>query len=339
MTRPLVSVIIPAYNAGRFIGETLASVLAQTYREREIIVVDDGSTDDTAERVRAYGPAVRCIRIDNAGPGAARNAGLRAAAGAHIAFLDADDLWRPDKLAIQVAVAGRHPESGMVVCDGVQFEDDRILAQHLIAGPSWQLLSRAPDGELTGRFYRVWLDAYGLKTPGQTLIPRHVVEHIGPQQTGRSETAEWDYSLRIARLYPVTLHRDSLVRWRYHATSTSGPLERREFRWGLRRIPTLRRHRTFCAPEDRAAVAAALRSVIRDTARGLYYHGVRTGDRPYARAMLLRLLRLAPGNPEVLACLAASSLPWTVVRGAVNLRRRLRRRGHGQDPARPMMTG
>lgn len=105
----IISVVIPAYNNGRYIRRSIDSVLAQTVAPLEIIVVDDGSTDNTAEEVQHYGQAVRYIRQDNAGASAARNTGVEAAAGDWIAFLDADDEWLPDKLKLQTALLKRNP--------------------------------------------------------------------------------------------------------------------------------------------------------------------------------------------------------------------------------------
>ena len=107
--RQLVSVIIPTYNSGTYVTETIDSVLNQTYPHREIIVVDDGSTDDTPEQVRRYGSAISYIRQSNSGVGAARNTGLRAASGHYLAFLDSDDLWLPEKLAVQLDHRGTAP--------------------------------------------------------------------------------------------------------------------------------------------------------------------------------------------------------------------------------------
>lgn len=110
MTTPTVSVITPAYNAARFLPEHLACVRAQTWPDFEHVVVDDGSTDDTAQLLRAAAgedPRVRPIFQANAGAHAARNAALAAARGRYIAFLDADDLWLPEKLQRQVAFMGR----------------------------------------------------------------------------------------------------------------------------------------------------------------------------------------------------------------------------------------
>src|SRR3954469_12256948 len=99
---PEVSVVIPAYNAAQTVGAAVDSVLAQTFGDFELIVVDDGSRDDTAEVVRARkDPRVNCVRTENGGVSAARNRGLDLAAGSLVAFLDADDAWQPAKLERQ----------------------------------------------------------------------------------------------------------------------------------------------------------------------------------------------------------------------------------------------
>ena len=111
---PHVTVIIPAYNAGRTISIAIESVFAQTFRDHEVVVVDDGSTDDTGERVAEYGSAVRYVRQPNGGPGSARNEALRHARGRLVAFLDADDVWLPRKLERQVAYFAQYPDTGLL---------------------------------------------------------------------------------------------------------------------------------------------------------------------------------------------------------------------------------
>jgi glycosyltransferase involved in cell wall biosynthesis len=106
----LISCIVPVFNGERYLAEALDSILAQTWRPIEVIVVDDGSTDGTAQVAIGYGSKVLYIHQSNAGPPAARNRGLDAAAGQFIAFLDADDLWHEDKLARQMARFAAHPE-------------------------------------------------------------------------------------------------------------------------------------------------------------------------------------------------------------------------------------
>ena len=114
MERPLASVVIAAYNAEASLGQALTSVLAQEYAPLEVIVVDDGSTDSTAE-VAAGFPAVRVVQQENAGPAAARNRGVREAAGEFVAFGDADDEVPPTKLDVQVGYLLEHPEIGCVL--------------------------------------------------------------------------------------------------------------------------------------------------------------------------------------------------------------------------------
>src|SRR5712675_1199611 len=96
-----VSVIIPTYNSGRLVVEAVESALAQTLAPAEILVVDDGSTDDTRDRLAKFGPPVSYIHQENQGVAAARNRGIRAATGDLVAFLDADDVWHPKKLERQ----------------------------------------------------------------------------------------------------------------------------------------------------------------------------------------------------------------------------------------------
>jgi glycosyltransferase involved in cell wall biosynthesis len=103
-----ISVIIPAYNAANTIGETLVSVVSQTLPPDEIIVINDGSSDNTASAALAVSPSVHIVSQSNQGAAAALNAGLRLAAGDHLAFIDADDIWSPDKLETQAGVLTRH---------------------------------------------------------------------------------------------------------------------------------------------------------------------------------------------------------------------------------------
>lgn len=110
---PRISVVIPTYNSVPLVVEAVRSVLAQTRPADEVLVVDDGSTDDTAERLAAFGPPVRVIRKANGGVSSARNRGVAEATGDLIAFLDADDVWHPRKLEIQLNVLEKHPDLGM----------------------------------------------------------------------------------------------------------------------------------------------------------------------------------------------------------------------------------
>jgi glycosyltransferase involved in cell wall biosynthesis len=116
-TTPLVSVIIPAYNAQDFIAGAIQSVLQQTFQDFEIVVVDDGSTDGTVDALAPFRDRVRYYRQPNAGPSAARNRGIASSTGKYIAFQDADDLWLPDKLAKQVDYLEHHTDCVLVYTD------------------------------------------------------------------------------------------------------------------------------------------------------------------------------------------------------------------------------
>lgn len=123
MTPPLVSVIVPAFNAERWIGETLDSILAQTYRRLEIIVVDDGSTDRTANVVRAFGSRVLYkYQANSGGCAVPRNHGISLSSGELLCFLDADDLFVPDRVATQVAFMERNPQVGLVFSNYRNFD-------------------------------------------------------------------------------------------------------------------------------------------------------------------------------------------------------------------------
>src|SRR5205823_5126521 len=109
-----VCVIIPTYNSASLVTEAIASVLNQTTVPAEIIVVDDGSKDDTRARVAGFGPPVRYVYQENQGVAAARNTGMKSACQEFVAFLDADDVWHPRKLEIQLAELARRPDLGML---------------------------------------------------------------------------------------------------------------------------------------------------------------------------------------------------------------------------------
>ncbi len=129
--RAAVSVIIPTYNRLELLKASLASVAAQTFREYEVIVVDDGSTDGTADYLAAHWPEVRCLRQENQGAAEARNHGLREVHSEFVAFLDSDDRWEPDFLAATVAELRRSPETALVYTNFVSTDENgRVLPGH-----------------------------------------------------------------------------------------------------------------------------------------------------------------------------------------------------------------
>lgn len=140
--QPVISVVIPCYNCAHYLPEALDSVLKQTYPPLEIIVVDDGSTDNSGQIAASYGPPVRVVRQPNQGQSVARNRGVDEAKGEWIAFLDADDLWEPDKLRLQVeTLRDISPEVGCVYThlyilrDGQRLDIPELPQYHLLERP------------------------------------------------------------------------------------------------------------------------------------------------------------------------------------------------------------
>jgi len=302
VSAPLVSVVITSYNTGRYLPETLDSALAQTHRPIEVIVVDDGSTDDTVTQVGPYLDRITFIRRSHGGLAAARNQGIAAAKGVYVALLDADDLWMPGKLSVQVEIAERSPSSGMIACDGLEF-GAASSRPYLLSGPAASALRRAPSGEVTGDFHRAFIDHVGLRCPAQTLLPRAVIDKVGP--FGNFEAQDYDYYLRLSALFPVTFHAHSLVRWRDREDSMSGRRSRRDLTWTRQRLVVLRshaRHNTLRHP------AALMRQLLFSRAEAAFHYAA-LGRRRYAFRALRLLFARQPWPPIALPFLVAAMTP------------------------------
>ena len=194
-----ISVVIPAYNAGRHLARTIDSVLAQTFCALEIIVVDDGSTDDTAEVARTYGSKIRYIAQNNAGASVARNTGIEAAKGEWIAFLDADDEWLPEKLAKQTELLERNPD---LVWTTGNFIDCACSKEQR----SPHVAIDTAKGVLGGKEYsESFFKAFRQNVWGCTdtmLIRRDVLFEAGLFRRGQLRGNDYDMWWRIAYRWP-----------------------------------------------------------------------------------------------------------------------------------------
>lgn len=121
---PKVSIVVPTYNRARYVTEAVDSVLSQTFLDYELIIIDDGSTDDTKDVLLRYGDRIRYIYQPNSGVGAARNAGIRCAVGEWLAFLDSDDIWLPEYLSCQMEQANQNPSACSLITNSVRFDAD-----------------------------------------------------------------------------------------------------------------------------------------------------------------------------------------------------------------------
>jgi glycosyltransferase involved in cell wall biosynthesis len=231
--RPRISVIIPVYNGDRYLAEAIRSVLNQTLPPDEIIVVDDGSTDDTAALVRSMGAPIRYCRQSNHGPAAARNRGLELARGEILAFQDADDLWTAGRLAIQVGLLTRHPTAQAVIGRTQFFYEDTAPAEFAAmadatVSPHWFL------GIHSGLYRRAAFEAVG---PFDAALRYH-------------EDIDWFRRARAAGLI-ILPHEDVVLLHRRHAGNMTNDRAalRRELLYMLRRSP--RGH----APTDESLLA------------------------------------------------------------------------------------
>jgi glycosyltransferase involved in cell wall biosynthesis len=206
----LVSVIIRVYNSERFLAQAIESVLAQTYRPIEVIVVDDGSTDQSASIARSY-KEVHYIYQANQGPAVARNTGLAAVQGEFIAFIDHDDVWLPNKLDVQVEYLIEHPDVGFVICRIESFLD---LAVSLPPGVGEVSLMR---------------EQINLNT---MLVRRGVFERVGAFDPDYKLADDLEWATRAKDLgVRMTILPDVLILRRIHEGNLSHDIKTRKADW------------------------------------------------------------------------------------------------------------
>ncbi len=239
-----VSVVIPTYNRGRVVTEAVDSVLSQEYGDFELIVVDDGSTDDTRELLGRYGGRLTLLSQENRGVSAARNTGIRASRGELIAFLDSDDTWLPGKLTDQVAFFDENPEA--LIC-----QTEEIWVRN-----GKRVNPKKKHRKLSGMIFEPSL-ALCLVSPSAVMIRRRLLDEVGLFDEELPACEDYDLWLRISRRYPV------------HLTETPRIVKRGGHEDQLSRAPRLDRFRVRAmeklllsgelSPEQERAVRAAVR--------------------------------------------------------------------------------
>jgi len=269
-----VSVIIPTYNRAAWVMEAVASVLAQTYRGFELVVVDDGSTDFTPRALASFGSAIQVLRREERrGVSAARNLGARTATGDWLAFLDSDDLWMPDKLARQVEYLLANPD--LVICQ---------------TGETWirnGVRVNPPEAcqKVAGDIFLPSL-ARCLVSPSAVMLHRRLFEETGGFDESLPAAEDYDLWLRISWRYPVGLVPDSLV------IKRGGHADQLSRQWGLDRFRIRALRKLLEEPglpaEYRQAASDVLAEKCRIYAQGCEKRG-RLAEAKEYRALSCRL--------------------------------------------------
>jgi len=308
---PLVSVIIPMFRAERFIGETIASVRAQTVEDWEMFLCDDGSPDATVATAREHAAGDARITIlehpPTRHPGATRNRGIARATGRYLAFLDSDDLWKPNKLEVHLAAMQAEKKPGLGFTLVEEFWDK--------PGPAPATWPRRPPPPTREEQYRENLIVRSWPATSTFLIEKCFADEIGPftEVPMLSGDEDWDYALKALWRRPFVFVGQQLTRYRLHDSNITA------VRFGEWR----RRFAEYEQIEARGEMPTALRSKAysaANTIKGEYV--LRAGESGW-RAAFLKAWRLDPLNWRRWPGLAAMVLPRGAMRSYYRALKRL----------------
>lgn len=211
---PRASIVIPAYNAAPYLMQTLDAALASTYRDMEIVVIDDGSTDTTAEIAEGYGPPVRPISQKNAGMSATRNRGIDSSDSEYVALLDSDDVWHPEKLRLQMEALQAHPDYAFSYT-AFHFWDGTPLPDFVTEPRTGRI-----DTERSGWIYHhLILENWAL--PSSVVFRRSAWKELGPFLCDNQQTDDWEFLVRASRSFRFLRLQEPLVLYRQVPTSLS----------------------------------------------------------------------------------------------------------------------
>jgi glycosyltransferase involved in cell wall biosynthesis len=222
---PQISVVIPAYNSAAHLPATLQSVFAQSTPPAEVIVVDDGSADETAAIARSFGATV--LSLANGGPSAARNAGTKAASGEYIAYLDADDIWVPEKLAVQYAALQSYGRPAFSFTDFRLFDDRGVYSakSELLRRSGFRKTARGTRGHADilitaeGNRRPVLYESYIL--PSTALVRRSDALAVGGFDETLRAAEDYEFFLRLYNLVPAVVVLKPLLLYRQHAAQAT----------------------------------------------------------------------------------------------------------------------
>jgi len=305
----LVSAVIATYNLAQYIPEAIQSALNQTYRPIEVIVVDDGSTDNTRGVVERYRGSVRYIRQPNAGVSSARNHGARVAQGKYVAFLDADDCWEPTKIEAQVALFERRPDLQLVHTDIITFDH---------SGELKRFRKRAVQPEDGDCYWKLF--EFCLPVLSSAMVRREDFHLVGGFAEDLERTTDYDLWLRLAERGGLGLVPEPLARFRIRAGSHSHANPTEMMRETLKVLYRALSRRPGKDGEQDRIIQCRMASLHQETGWALY----RDGKGREGRGHLLAAWRWRRTIPHPLLLWGASWLPISALNAARSFRRRLR---------------
>ena len=309
---PLVSVVVPVYNGSDYVVQGLNSILAQSYQPIEIIVIDDGSTDDTAEKLKSFGNKITWKTIPNQGPANARNQGLNLAKGQYIAFLDCDDVWFRNKIAKQIEALAAHPDAGFCCCNfiGRRGPRNRLANNFKSLGIYEQLTFNVPVKEP----FRLLMRENFIGTASNVVVRRDVLERAGSFNTKYVNAQEFEFWLRCSLKTDFVILSEMLMFKRGHPHNWSGNKKRSYSYRKLVTADTIKNNFEFLRKSNMleecylilARKTYQLGNIYFEekdvkTAFSLYWEGLRTSPSPENLKMFLGIvfkkgLRLLTGD-------------------------------------------
>lgn len=227
MNKPLVSVIMPCYNNADYVSAALKSVLSQDYSNFEVIVVDDGSTDESVKVLRQFGNKITIIQQANQGPAAARNSGIKAAKGQYIAFNDSDDFWLPGKLSAQISYLEQHPDIALCYCQWAVW-DNKVPFTEMEARFSNEISTLQTDDNYSGWLYIKLLKDSVIHTI-TAVVRRKVLDEVGLFNANYRIGEDHDLWLRISQKYPMVKLKQVYAVYRDNPTSITKGVQKQNF--------------------------------------------------------------------------------------------------------------
>lgn len=302
----IVSVVIPTYNSAGFLKETIDSVLSQDIENLDLIIVDDGSTDQTVATARSYGDRVRVITQSNQGVCAARNCGLAAAKGKYICFLDHDDYWRQNKIRAQLLQFQKDPELGVVYSEFLRWQADGRGEFH--APPGAQIPdSEAIDDEFSGWIYHHLLSDCWVLT-SSAMIKMEALTKIGAFDLNLPYGEDWDLWLRLSQQFRFAKLKHPYVLYRQHPEQGSRTVRPIDYRTKL--LSEASKRWGLSSRDGRAISQENFSRQMYDYHRGYGISRITAGQRFKAIESFASAWRYQPRNFKVWAYAIAGLAGW-----------------------------